>query len=420
MSLRARIVLVAAALVLLGLFSWRASQKRNTGDLAIYYEAGQRLRAGHDLYHERETDQPEHHTGYIYLPPFAVAFAPLSALPFPLARGLWFLVCALFAARAFQLALRLIERAWPPPDRRALALALALGAVISLRAVWNDLGHGQVNLLVIALTLEAVWAAEGRRDRLAGALFGVAVVLKVVPALLLVPYLLARRWRLCGTATGVGLALLLLPSLVLGFETNLRSIATFALEVTPWHAQHAAGIPFNVTPSGAIYRWLAGYTVSFGDPHQTLGLALDPAAVRAGCNLLSLTLFAGALTWAARTWGDDAVTGEPPPPQRVRILAALCAAVPLISPVAWKPHLVWLILPGLLTGRLLLVRGRHRPLLVAAWGLTVLTGRFPFGKAAANLTYLWGLPALGLVCLFAGLLLAPSPEPEPAPESPSL
>ena len=95
------------------------------------------------------------------------------------------------------------------------------------------------------------------------------------------------------------------------------------------------------------------------------------------------------------------------PPSCVEGMALLLAAIPLISPVAWKPHLVCLILPGFLAGRLLLVPGRHRLLLGGGLVLTGLGGRLLLGRTLADGLLVWGGTTLGLILLFAGLALAP-------------
>ncbi|MGE0710085.1 MAG: glycosyltransferase family 87 protein [Planctomycetota bacterium] len=410
-SRRAPLVL-AALLLALGL-GLRAAGRPNDGDLVVYYRVCPRVQAGLDLYHLREGPDPTRPTAYIYPPPFALAFAPLCALPFPLLRGLWCALGVLAAFRAAWLAVDLLPR---PPS----ALAVALGLGFWLRYAWSDLNHGQVNLLVAWLTLEGIAAVERagvgaapgsaqrgelqRGELLGGALLAAAVALKLTPGLVVAHYLLRGRRRVVAAAGATLAALLLLPALVLGWGRNLDYLARFALEVTPWNARYHAFVGNNAALPGLAARLLAG-SADAGQTPRPLLLALPPERALLLARALSLGAFALALALAQRARG-------------VRALALVTAAIPLVSPIAWKPHLVTLILPGAVAGALLLRPGRHRAPLALALLAVGLAGRGPLGRALADAWILWGGTTGGLLLLALGLTLAPDlvPEDGPAPE----
>lgn len=381
----------------------------NEGDLRVYYDQVQRIAAGRDLYHHREDPaDPDRPTGYIYPPPFAVAFLPLTALPFPWVRLLWFVGSGLVALRGYECALRLVARERGPPARPWAALAL--GVTLSIRFVWSDLGHGQVNLLVAWLTLEGVLRLEDGRERSGAALLAGAVLVKLTPAIVVLGYLLAGRRRAFAWTVGAGLALALLPGLVLGPLRNLEYLLRFAVEV---NAQNYAGHalrPDNAALTGAVHHLLAGVAPGGRGPPEPLLLDLPVAAARAASLALSGAALGAAALWAARA---PAARRSP-----VRRTAVLLAAIPLVSPVAWKPHLVCLILPGVLAGRDLLRPGRARGLVAAGGLLLAGSSRGLCGRFLSDLLLRWGGVTAGAALLAVGLATAP-PEADAGPEEPA-
>lgn len=400
-SARVRLALGLGLLLLAIGLGVRMAGRSNLGDLEVYHRVCARVGSGLDLYSYREGPQPSELTAYIYPPPFALLFYPLTQLPFALVRGLWCALGVLALARCLWLGVEVLRLGGiprPPP------LALGLGALIFLRYAWSDISHGQVNVFVAWLTLEGIAAAEGERDAAAGAWLAAAVTLKLTPAIVVAHYLLRRRWRLIAWGSGCGLALLLLPALAFGFGRNLDYLWRFVSEVTPWNARFHGFVGNNASLPAAAARLLAG-SADAGQPPRPLLGSLAPASALLVGRAISATFLVAALALAQRA-------------RSPRSLALVLAATPLVSPIAWKPHLVVLILPGLLAGRLLLEPGRHRLPLAGGLIAAGLASRLLLGRELANAWILWGGTSAGLLLLFAGLALAPDLEEE-APRSAS-
>lgn len=398
--------LALVALIAALAFAARTATRSNQGDLRVYYDVVPRVAAGLDLYHQRETQTPAEPTAFIYPPPFALAFLPLTVLPFGLLRFGWCLVMGLVAARAYQRAWELVRRERGPPARPRWALAIGVAA--SLRFVLSDLGHGQVNLLVVGLALEGVALAESRRPRRAALCLALAVVFKLTPAVLVLGWWVAGRRRLVARTVLAGLGLLLAPAVVWGLATNADYLWRFAREVTPWNARQHAFVPNNASLSSLLHRLLVGQAQA-GDVPQAVWLELPVGAVDALTTGLGLLLLA-LTVWRVVPRRERAAGASPGPAARA---ALLLAVVPLVSPVAWKPHLVCLILPGVLAARLLLEPGRGRGLLGVGLVLTAGTTRGLLGRSLADAAALYGLTTLGLVALWAGLWVAAAAGPRP-------
>lgn len=387
---------------------WVAT-KRNEGDLRVYHDTVARLPAGLDIYQRRESARPDEPTGFIYPLPFALAFVPFTTLPFPVLRAVWAFLMGMAALRSFALAVRLAYpegasawvRAGPAPIGRAVSLVL--GAAVPLRFALSDIQHGQVNVLVVWLALEGVAFAERRAadepglrrdDARAGALLAAAAAIKLTPGLLIAGYLLARRWRLVGWAVAMSALLVLVaPALVLGPVETLDAMRRFVTEVTPWNARQHAFVGNNASLSGLVHRLLVG-TADAGQQPRPMLLALAPDTGRALATAVSAAVFLTTLLVTTRLQG-------------VMRSAFLFAAIPLISPVAWKPHLVSLTLPALIGARAAIETGsRPVQLALAVAAVALLSGREVVGRDLADLATRWGATTTGIAALALGLALA--------------
>lgn len=401
---RARTATRAAAVLLaLGLAAFFSG--RNASDLGVYHRTWQRVLDGRDIYHRRETARPDEPTAFLYPPPFAVLLAPLGALSFPQVRFAWALVSSLAALRLLVLATRLVRLERGPPARPALAAGLT--ALVGLRFLLEDIGHGQVNTVVAALAVEGAWRAEAGRERSAAPFLAGAIALKLTPAILLLGWLLLRRWRPALECGGWLALLLLLPGLFLGPLVNLELLWRFATDVTAWNYATSVAIPANASLTGAVHHWLVGFMRHQFDPVIEPAVGdFGPAVGRAVSSALALLVLAGTALWIVRA--------RPGPARRT---AALLAAIPLVSPVIWKPHLVALVPAWALAVHLLLERaaGRAAGPLVAGMALGNLTTRSVVGRALSDLSLRWGVVTLGVVATWAGVLLAPAARREDEP-----
>lgn len=264
-----------------------------------------------------------------YAPPSAVFFLPLLALPARAATVLW----NLLSVGAFALTLRRVLRRLPAaPPATPVLIVLALAQPLFL-----ELHYAQVDLLMLALLWYAIEEAEAGRPLRAGAAIAVAVLFK--PPALLVLGIFARR------RTGVGLAAFALVQGLLWLPFVARMGAGRALlQLHHWSALLGA----TTAP------WALGYNPQ-GLPTALLWLwyptdAIPPSSVLIAAQLGAVALFAGALFLLR--------------PKGVALAAALCLAVALLSPLAWRANFV-LAAPAV---ALALASGRR------GWAVAALVG----------------------------------------------
>ena len=300
--------------------------RRPSGNFEIFRTASRHLLAGQDLY----AAYPAEHVDYFkYSPTFALLFAPLAWLPWPLALFLWSTLGALLLFVA-------AERVLPP---RAALLAQSCLLLEVLRAMQN----AQSNALVAALVILGWTAFELRQIRRAVLAVALGTSVKVFPLAALsfaIPHRLALRTGAWAAATGA--SLLLLPLLV-------TSPATLLAQYGWWRGVESGDVGERWFSVMALVQRLTG-TDWPNWPIQLTGtlLLLVPLALRRDrwdesrfrflylCSVLLFMVlfnhqaerasyviaFAGATFW---------FVGEPRAPWRTALYVVAFVTIPLMS-----------------------------------------------------------------------------------------
>lgn len=187
-------------------------------DFRVYYEAARALVNSEPLYGVAHGLS----SGYFkYAPVMAAFYMPLALLPYPLAAGIQFMLIVLAFIGSVIRADRIIRKYVLPTKGESYAplflSALAVGAHLH-----RELHLGNINALLLCLLLAGLSALLIGRQRLAGLLFGVAILAKPHFVILL-PWLLLRRrtkaiaWAM--TALLLGLAA---PMVLLGLSRSME------------------------------------------------------------------------------------------------------------------------------------------------------------------------------------------------------
>ena len=221
-------------------------------------------------------------------------------------------------------------------DLSGRAAWLVFGCLWSFSPLWQGLQFGQISLLLFLLWTAALLAWSRDLRAVASVLLGVAVLIKLTPALVVVPLVVWRAWRplawLGGTVL-VGTAAMCVvntPGVLLFFATHVIP------PMTPGIVQSQ-----NQTINALVQMfWCHG--------HPYDGMVV-PRWVLLGGQALSVVvvLAAAALTLRMRRRSDE----------RVTVLAAFALLSFCVSPLAW--------IDGLVVGF---------PLLAALWVRLLRTG----------------------------------------------
>jgi alpha-1,2-mannosyltransferase len=332
-------VLAAGALALA---AWRLlGQTPYRIDIDVYRMGGQAwldgrpLYADHTLFHTRAgIDLP-----FTYPPLAAIAFCPLAWLPLPVGSAAITLTTLVLLIVSMVIVLTGLD-VWdrsavlpgPAWSRRCwLAVAAAAPAVVYLEPITSNFSFGQIN--VVLMTLVIADCAPRRTPWPRGFLLGLAIALKLTPAVFLVYFALRRDGRAALTAIA-SFAAATLVGFALAWGDSLRYWTGTVRNTS------RIGAP-NFNTNQNLAGTLARIGLS-GEEHFTLWTL--------GC----LAVLAGTV-WAARRLLR---AGEP-------VLALMCVAMfgLVVSPVSWSHHWVWGLPTLLVTAA---VAYRRRSLLLAA------------------------------------------------------
>jgi|GEM_PF-2495743 len=143
-----------------------------------------------------------------YLPVVPLMLAPLAALGRVGAALVW--TAAQVAALGVSLR---ILRGWCADRGLDGPAILGTATLLALPALVEAARFNQLSFFVLALVLAGVDAMDRARPGRAGALLGLATILKLLPAIFLPWLLLKRRWTAAATLTVTVLAVGLLPPL---------------------------------------------------------------------------------------------------------------------------------------------------------------------------------------------------------------
>jgi hypothetical protein len=245
---------------------------------------------------------------YLNPPLLAVLFQPLTALPCGDAFRLWRMLSLALWAGITTLLARQVWRRCIQLEASLPASATAATFIVALSAfsfpILDGLWLGQMHLLILAGIVLAEWLHERNRAVAAGMLLAFITLIKLVPAVLIVYFLLRRDWRVLA---GAALGSVLLLSVVLVGSGGLPTLA--------------AMIPMLTLTSGHLWNNEAVITL-----HPVLG----PALVAGAALAFAVTV---VLQHRMRRAVEDAVLGY----------AWAISTMLLISPIVWLNYLTWLL-----------------------------------------------------------------------------
>lgn len=182
-----RLFLVLGSIAVLAVLFWLKGRTA-MADFEVNYKAGGRLLAGETLY--RTADE---HWQFKYSPFSALVYLPLSLLPLPAAKAIWFFIVAAAIAAIVLLSRRVLSSTGPPPG-----LAIFLATAVLAKFFLRELQLGQINAIITVLLLLMVLELQARpggasagADIRAGVYWGLATALKPY-AVIFMPYLILR------------------------------------------------------------------------------------------------------------------------------------------------------------------------------------------------------------------------------------
>lgn len=346
-------VFTLLAIGALGYTTWRALGSTPYHiDVDVYRMAAQAWRDGHPLYGDDwfATQIDGTVLPFTYPPIAAVLFAPLTWVSLGVGTAALTIISALLLVVSITILLTGLgldigdvgRGSGPAWWRRAVVAVAIVAAAIWLDAepIWANFDFGQINAVLMTLVIADCVPRRTTWPR--GTLLGVAVALKLTPAVFLLYFLLRRDTRAAVTAVASFLA-----ATMVGFVLAWSDSWQYWTH-TVRNTDRIGGATLNTNQNlaGALAR-------------LPLSEQLRSALWLLGCLLvLALTV------WAARRVCS---AGEP-------ILALICVALfgLVVSPVSWSHHWVWMLPTVVVTG---VLAYRHRAIalgVLSALGLALM------------------------------------------------
>jgi alpha-1,2-mannosyltransferase len=287
----------------------------NMIDLSVYRWGGLTVRSHGALYDGQWSgaDIANYHDSplpFTYTPAAALAFVPLSFLPLSWLQVLIVVVDVAAVGGCLLLSFRMLGH---HVTRPLLGLVVTMTAVaMLLEPVTQTVSFGQINLVLLAMILADLALPDDHP--LKGLLIGIAIGIKLTPAIFAVYFLITGRWKPAVRAVVAFAGTVVIAGVLIPGETRQFWVGRLFMDASRVGTVDYAG---NQSLNGALVRLLGD---SAGTHLVWLGAAL---AVGAGGLI--------AARWLHRSGRE--LEG-----------ATVCALTGLlVSPISWDHHWVWVI-----------------------------------------------------------------------------
>jgi hypothetical protein len=321
---------------------------RAQGDFNVYYRAGHRVLLGHSIYPVDDSDR------FLYAPIFAIAFAPLAALPRHLAQFVFFAINA-FSLIEFIVGAGVILFG---RERRLPALLIVVPVLLSFRFIDNNFDHGQINLPTLALIVWAIIYAEESHDAWAALMLAAAILIKPFAVLAAIHLAIRRHFATLGWAVVAGVALLVVPIVIFGPHGLIDQTEAYVTAIASMTNRYRTMLT-NQSSVSAVARLMS---LRVGTDAET-----SPIATIVGMGF-EFVLVAAVLLW---DWRSDERRGKFA--SRLALCGFFCL-MPSFAPISWKSYYAAMLVPYMaLTAALLIDRAAEKSAPKIVWTLFALS-----------------------------------------------
>lgn len=281
-------------------------------DLDVYRLGGAALLNGQELYGELPPTSSGIHLPFTYPPAAAILFVPFALIPM-WAANILLTTTTLVALWVTQ---SVVLKELAGGNRQGLVwwTMCAYAFALTLGPVNETIGYGQINGVLMALV--TVDALVGRNKPWRGSLVGLALAIKLTPAVFLAYFLIKKDWRALANAA-ISAAVVTGVGFLFAGSSSVQYWTT-----TLFDPSRIGGLAYvsNQSINGALARFAV-------EDHRTIAWFLICAVIGVAC------------LWIMRQLFDAG--------QDVAALLVMSFFSLLASPVSWSHHWIW-VAPTLL------------------------------------------------------------------------
>lgn len=312
-----------------------------------------------------------------YMPISALYWSPLALMPLDGGR----VVSYLFSLAALALTLYLLSKMVRPscdPARWAPLPVAALTVVLCGHYLLRDMGDGGPHVFLLTMIVAGIYLASRGKEKWSALWFGLAIALKMTPALFLPIMLWKRKWRLACYTVIATLLWVVLPSVRMGWnnwwlaQQSWNEVATNSLmqHETGWLYDNNTRVQ-NQALKPAILRYLVtyppGHILRLNHPADVPVLNLSQALAGriATAIMLALVLLCA--------WQSRHPYSDPADPAWLLESSGTLILVLLFAPLVWLQHVVFIV-PAvyLLVAHDWCIQKLPRPAAILLWAYIVM------------------------------------------------
>jgi hypothetical protein len=347
-----RSLIVVGAVYFAGMAGYTAWRADRSTDFRDFWE---------NAAHFRQTGEISMTLGvHNYLPFFTMFMMPWSFLPLPLAIAIFTVLSGGFLA----ITVVVIEWLWRGfiPARPSAALILAL--VLALPYIHSGVTLGTVGLLLLFLIVATWFLVQRGHEWIAGLTLGLATLIKLLPLVLMLFFLIRGRWRVTLSAAATALALGVGSSLAtLGVEQSVAQHREFFERAIVGHSAWTTIMSdkpikakYNNNALPIVLRRLLSKVNSSPDDRGSqlfVNIANLPGGAIFGSYVAIIAPVAATsvlVLWprirkGRRASGADSRVGVDDPHRAHVLFAVWCCLMLLVSPLLWTHYLALAFFP---------------------------------------------------------------------------
>jgi hypothetical protein len=222
-------------------------------DFQVYYDAATNFFSGKTVYGITFGLG----SGYFKYSPFALfIFYPLTWVSYDVAKVIYFIILSLLIVITVIKSDRLVkEKLFGQLDTKPRLLILLIITIAFLQHIYYELHLGNINILLLLLSLYALYLLLKKKEWAAGLILALAILIKP-HFLILLPLLFLRKRFIAISSCISGIAVgLWIPSLYIGFNANMQLLAQWKETM----------LRHNISPvdgQDTIYSWFYRITGS--------------------------------------------------------------------------------------------------------------------------------------------------------------